>query len=83
MDLTEQQVERKVSVSHGHDGINRIGVAATDQIAQLLIHDVNGLAPVVFGREFFQFLGDQVANTTQLLVTEGIGGFALEYHFPP
>jgi hypothetical protein len=50
MDLTEEQVEREISVSHRHNRVNRIGVATTDEITQLLIHDVNGLARVVLGR---------------------------------
>src|ERR1700693_4288575 len=81
MDAIEDQVESKVAVSHGYDGIDSVGIAATDEVAKLLVDAFDLFAIVEVGLNFRDFFGNQVANSAEFFVAEGIRGALLENHF--
>ncbi len=72
MNFVQEQIERKIPVSHGDDRVDGIGIAAANQVSQLLIDHLDNFAVVVFGRELFQFFRNQVADATQLFVAKRI-----------
>jgi len=80
-DFFQEQVESEIAVSHRRDGINGVGVAATDEIAEFLGDDVDFLALVKFGGDISHFFGNDIADATELFVAEGVGSFTLEHHF--
>ena len=49
------------------DGIDGIGITATDQVAEFLVDGVDGFTLVVFGGKFLQLLGHQVADPPSFL----------------
>src|SRR5271167_240985 len=77
----ENEIESQVAVGHRDDGVDRVRITATHQVTELLIDDVNLFAVVEFWGELGEFLGNQLADSAQFLVTERIGGVLLENHF--
>src|SRR5260370_24876038 len=49
MDFIEEEVQGKIAEGHRGDGIDGIGIAAANEVAEFLVDDVNGLAVVVLG----------------------------------
>src|SRR5579863_3462969 len=80
MDLAQNQIECQIAISHRYHGVDRVRISAPDEVAELLGEDVHGRAVVVLGRKLLQFVRDQIADSTQFLMAESIGGVALEYH---
>src|ERR1035438_6795046 len=80
VDLAQKQVEREVAVRHRHDGINRVGVAAADQVAELLVNRVDRFTVVVLRGEFLELLRHQVSDAAEFLVAEGVRGLSREDH---
>jgi len=80
VDFAQQQVEGEITVGHRNNGVNGIGIAAADQVAKLLVDDVDRLAHVVFGRKLLQFFRYQVSNPPKFFVTKGVGGLGFENH---
>src|SRR5437016_13446378 len=80
-DVFQEQIESEIAVGHGGDGVNGIGIAAADEIAKLLVDDIDFLAVVEFGGEVSHPFGDDVADATKLFVTIGVGGFPFKNHF--
>ena len=58
----QEQLKSDIAVSHGNDGVHDIGVAATREIAELLIDHFNGFAFVEFDGELLDFVGDEIAD---------------------
>jgi len=77
----EDEVQREVAVSHRHDGIEGVGIAGADQVAEFLADDFDFLAFVEFGGTILHFFGDDVADTAKLLVAVGVGFATFEDHF--
>src|SRR5438477_2801593 len=80
-DFFQEEIESEVAISHGGDGIDSVGIAASNKVAELLIDDVDFFPVVEFGREVAHLFGDDVANATEFLVAVGVGAFAFENHF--
>ena len=79
--FVENEVKREIAVGHGHDGIERVGIAGADEVAEFLADDFDFLALVEFGGAIFYFFGDDFADATQFFVAVGVSGFTLEDHF--
>jgi len=60
-----------------------IWIATADQIAGLLVTDIDPVTVVVFGRKLFQLLGNQVSNAPEFFVAEGVRGLRLEDQLSP
>lgn len=58
----EEKFESDIAVGHGNDGVHDIGIAAASQIPELLIDDVHCFAFVEFCGEFFDSIGDEIAD---------------------
>src|SRR6266478_1652114 len=81
VNLLQEKIERDIAISHGSDGINRIRIAAANQITKLLIHDIDGFAVVEFSGKLFHSLRNDIADAAEFLVPEGIRGFVFKNHF--
>ena len=91
------QVEGEVAVGHRHDGVDGVRIAAADEVAELLVDDVDLLSLVVLGGGVLQMRGDDVADAAAgadaAITTNGIGRFGaveaedpaerLSRHSPP
>src|SRR5437899_4447214 len=64
VNFAENEIEREIAVSHGNDGIDRVGIAAAYEVTQLLVDDLDFLAVVVLGRNVGEFFGDEIADAT-------------------
>src|SRR5438876_1706704 len=80
-DFFQEKIQSEISVSHGGDGIDSVGIAASNKVAELLIDDVDFLAVVEFGGEVTHFFGNDIANAAEFFVAVGVGAFAFENHF--
>src|SRR5260370_1699756 len=80
-DVLQEEIESEIAVGHGGDGVNGIGIAATNEITEFLIDDVDFLAVVEFGGEVSYPFADDFADATELFVAIGVGAFAFENHF--
>src|SRR5713101_8553678 len=79
-DVFQEEIESEIAVGHGGDGVNGIGIAAADEIAELLVDDVDCFTVVEFGGEVSYLLADDVADAAELFVAVGVGAFAFEDH---
>src|SRR5216683_1996722 len=79
-DVSQEEIESEIAVGHGGDGVNGIGIAAADEIAELLVDDVDCFAVVEFSGEVSYPLADDVADAAELFVAVGVGAFAFEDH---
>src|SRR5712692_11568778 len=57
-DVSQEEIESEIAVGHGGDGVNGIGIAAADEIAELLVDDVDCFTVVEFGGEVSYLLDD-------------------------
>src|SRR5581483_4350438 len=76
------EIKRQISVGHGNNGVECVGITATHQVSQFLIDYFNGFAAIVLGRQLFEFFGDQIADSAELFVTESVGAVTFKDHFP-
>src|SRR6266851_1837399 len=79
-DVFQEEIESEIAVGHGGDGVNGIGIAAADEIAELLVDDIDCFTVVEFGGEVSYLLADDVADAAELFVAVGVGAFAFEDH---
>jgi len=82
-DIFQEEIESEVAVGHGSDGVNGIGIAAADEIAELLVDDVDFLTVVEFSGNVLNFFADDFADAAKLFVTVGVGGFPSKTIFAP
>src|SRR5260370_27884022 len=80
-DTLQQEIESEITVSHRSDRVNGVGVAAANEITELLIDDVDFLAIIEFSGNFPDFFADNFADASELFVAVGVGGFPLKDHF--
>src|SRR5437867_347609 len=79
--IFQEEIESEIAVGHRGDGVNSIGIAATNEIAELLIDDVDFLAVVEFGGEVAHLFSNNIADATELLMAVGVSTLAFENHF--
>ncbi len=80
-DVFQEEIESEITVGHGSDGVNGIGIAAADEITELLVDDIDFPAVIEFGGKVPNSVADDFADAAELFVAVGIGGFAFEDHF--
>src|SRR6266705_4672650 len=80
-DIFQQKVQGEIAVGHGCDRVDGIGVAAADEIAELLVDDIDSLALVELGREIADSFGDDVTDAPEVFVAESVCLSAFEDHF--
>src|SRR5947208_6385607 len=80
-DIFKEQIQGKVAIGHRRDGVNGVGIAATHEIAELLVDDVDSFSVIEFGGEVAHSFRHDFANAAELFVAEGVGLHAFENHF--
>jgi len=82
-DVLQEEIESEIAVGHRSDGVNGIGIATADEIAEFLVDDIDFPAVVEFGGEVPNSVADDFADAAELFVAVGVGSLAFKTISPP
>src|SRR5260370_7282792 len=74
-DTLQQEIEGEITVSHRSDRVNGVGVAAANEITELLIDDVDFLAIIKFSGNFPDFFAANFPDASDLFLPLPLAAF--------
>src|SRR5205814_10300815 len=72
-DIFKEQIQGKVAIGHRRDGVNGVGIAATHEIAELLVDDVDSFSVIVFCGDVAHCFRREFSSAAELFVGDGVG----------
>src|SRR5262249_59261185 len=69
----QDEIEGEIAVGHGHNRINRVGIAAAHHVAETLVDGLDRLALIVFGGTLLEFGRAHVTNSAEFQMPAWVG----------